>query len=159
MWYNLHICPAASSWSNLLLLCELVFSLPFSNGRMEQIFSSLKIIKTANRTSLSVSTLDNLLEIFVEGPPLDKFSADSAVGSWWSSCRTTRRVNQMPRKLYKLRVSDKPICLHESASESEEMHFALDDWDTLFGNTCSTVESDTGEDHKDSDVDEEDSDM
>ena len=65
----------------------------------------------------------------------------------------------MPRKLYKLRVSDKPICLHESASESEEMHFALDDWDTLFGNTCSTVESDTGEDHKDSDVDEEDSDM
>ena len=37
------------------------------------------------------------------------------------------------------------------------MHFALDDWDTLFGN--STVESDTGEDHEDSDVDEEDSDM
>ena len=32
VWYNLHICPAASSWLNLLLLCELVFSLPFSNG-------------------------------------------------------------------------------------------------------------------------------
>lgn len=32
VWYNLHICPSASSWPNLLLVCELVFSLPFSNG-------------------------------------------------------------------------------------------------------------------------------
>ena len=46
VWYNLHVCPAANSWPNLLLLCELVFSLPFSNGRVEQNFSSLKIIKT-----------------------------------------------------------------------------------------------------------------
>lgn len=52
VWYNLHVCPAASSWPNLLLLCELVFGLPFSNGRVEQIFSSLKIIKTMNRSSL-----------------------------------------------------------------------------------------------------------
>ena len=35
VWYNLHVCPAASSWPNDLLLCELVFSLPFSNGRVE----------------------------------------------------------------------------------------------------------------------------
>ena len=107
VWYNLHICPGASSWPNLLLMCELVFSLPFSNGRVEQIFSSLKIIKTANRTSLAMSTLDDLLEIFVEGPPLDCFSADAAIDLWWSSCCTTRRVNQGPRKRYRPR-SDKP---------------------------------------------------
>ena len=84
VWYNLHIFTSASSWSNLLLLCELVFSLPFSNGRAEQIFSSLKIIKTANRISLAVSTLDDLFEIFVEGPPLDCFSANAAVDLWWT---------------------------------------------------------------------------
>ena len=61
-----------------------MFSLPFSNGRVEQIFSFLKIIKTTSRTSLSVNTLDDLLEIFVEGPPLDCFSADPAVDLWWS---------------------------------------------------------------------------
>ena len=38
VWHNLYICPSASFWPNLLLLCELVFSLPFSNGRVEQIF-------------------------------------------------------------------------------------------------------------------------
>ena len=75
----------------VLLLCELVFSFPFSNGRVEQIFSSLKIIETTNRTSLSVSTLDDLLEIFVEGPPLDCFSAALALKAealyiWAQNC-------------------------------------------------------------------------
>lgn len=76
VWYNLHIFLSASCWPNvnLLCLCELVFSLPFSNGEVEQFLSS---IKTTNRTSLSVSTLDDLLEIFVEGPPLDCFSAQN----------------------------------------------------------------------------------
>ena len=140
VWYNLHICPDASSWPNLLLLCELVFSLPFSNGRVEQIFSSLKIIKTTSRTSLSVNTLDDLLEIFVEGPPLNCFSADPAVDLWWSRCCTTRRVNQGPRKPYKPR-SDKSSSstASQSDSESEEVRLALDDWDNWFG----TVDSDT----------------
>ena len=46
VWYLLHVCPDAEKWPSVLVLCELVFSLPFSNGRVEQIFSSLKIIKT-----------------------------------------------------------------------------------------------------------------
>ena len=135
VWYNLHICPDATSWPNLLLLCELVFSLPFSNGRVEQIFSSLKIIKTMNRTSLSVNTLDDLLEIFVEGPPLDCFSADPAVDLWWSSCCTTRRVNQGPRKPYRPR-SDKSGPSTAPQSNSEEEHLALDDWDNWFNWRC-----------------------
>ena len=131
VWYNLHICPSASSWPNLLL-CELVFSLPFSNGRVEQIFSSLKVIKTTNWTSPYVSTLD-LLEIFVEGPPLDCFSADPAVDLWWSSCCTTRRVNQGPRKPYRPRIDkSSPSTAHQTESESEEVHLALDDWDNWF---------------------------
>ena len=59
-------------------------------------FSSLKIIKTSNRTSLSVSTLDDLLEIFGEGPPLDCFSADAAVDLWWSSCCTNQEGKSGP---------------------------------------------------------------
>ena len=79
VWYNLHICHDSSKWPNVLLLCELCFSLPFSNSRVEQIFSCLKLIKTNNRTSLNTSTLDNLLEILVEGPPVAEFSSLSAV--------------------------------------------------------------------------------
>ena len=93
VWYNLHVAQMLVLGPTFCFLCELVFSLPLSNGRVEQIFSSLKIIKTTSRTSLSVNTLDDLLEIFVEGPPLDCFSADPVVDLWWSSCCTTRRVN------------------------------------------------------------------
>lgn len=58
---------------------ELCFSLPFSNGRVEQIFSSLKVVKTNRRTRLAPETLNDLLEIFVEGPPLQAFSPDLAI--------------------------------------------------------------------------------
>ena len=107
---------------------------------LSNFFSFLKIIKTTSRTSLSVNTLDDLLEIFVEGPPLDCFSADPAVDLWWSSCCTTRRVNQGPRKPYKPR-SDKSSSstASQSDSESEEVRLALDNWDNWFG----TVDSDT----------------
>ena len=49
VWYNLFVCPNASEWPNVLLLCELAFSLPFSNARVEQIFSSLKYVKNVKR--------------------------------------------------------------------------------------------------------------
>ena len=109
VWYNLHVCPDSSHWPNVLLLCGLAFSLPFSNGRVEQIFSCLKLLKTTNRTSLRTSTLGDLLEIFVEGPPLEYFSADQAVELWWRDCCTTRRVNQGPRKPYRPRKGKEDV--------------------------------------------------
>ena len=41
------------------------------------IFFTLKIINSANRTSLSKRTLDDLLKVFFDRPPPDCFSADS----------------------------------------------------------------------------------
>ena len=99
-----------------------------------------------------MSTLDDPLEIFVKGPPLDCFSADAAVDLWWSSCCTTRRVNQGPRKRYRPR-SDKssssmPL---QSDSESEDAYLALDDWDNWFG----TVDMDMNPSDSDDDIMEE----
>ena len=134
VWYNLHVCPDASLLPNTFLLCELVFSLPFSNGRVEQIFSSLKIIKTQNRTSMSISTLDDLIEIFVEGPPLTCFSPEIAVELWWADCSTTRRVNQGPRKSYRPR-SGRDVSQAGPSTEQEtesEDHMILNDWDEWF---------------------------
>ena len=133
VWYNLHVCPDSTHWPNVLLLCGLAFSLPFSNGRVEQIFSSLKLLKTTNRTSLGASTLDDLLEIFVEGPPLDCFSADQAVELWWHDCCTTWRVNQGPRKPYRPRKGKEDIPGPSTVPEQEsEVRLVLDDWDEWF---------------------------
>ena len=103
MWYTLCTCPDARKWPNVLILSELAFSLPFSNGRVEQIFSSLKILKTSRRTNMQGDTLNDLLEIYVEDPPLSSFCPDEAIELWWHDCTTSRRPNQQPRKDYRQR--------------------------------------------------------
>ena len=47
VWYKLYTCFGKGKRPNLRKLCALVFSLPFSNGCVEQIFSSLKVVKTS----------------------------------------------------------------------------------------------------------------
>ena len=54
----------------------------------------MKVIKTDHRTNLQVDTLNDLMEICVEGPPFTSLSADQAVELWWSECNATRRFNQ-----------------------------------------------------------------
>ena len=100
IWYKLFCCPDSRKWPNILVLCELAFSLPFSNSRVEQIFSSMKILKTDRRTNMQSDTLNDLMEIYVEGPPLSSFSPDSAIQLWWNDCATSRHLNQQPRKEY-----------------------------------------------------------
>ncbi len=122
IWYKLHEAPDAQKWPNVLILAELIFSLPFSNGKVERIFSVMKIIKTDRRTNLHIDTLDNLLEIQMEGPPLSSFSATEAVHLWWDDCRTTRRVNQEARKPYKPRISS---ASQDETSEPDSVSLAL----------------------------------
>ena len=125
-----------------LPLCELVLSIPFSNGRVEQIFLSLKVIKTSNRTSLQTSTLDNLLEISIEGPPLSSCSTDSAIDLWWSDCHTTRGTNQTKRKPYRPRSSTLTTTSLTSTTGGESQE--LDDL-TLDSRDCSESDSSSEE--------------
>ena len=46
VWYRLHTAPDTAQWPNLLQICQLLFSLPFSTAKVERIFSVLKAIKT-----------------------------------------------------------------------------------------------------------------
>ena len=101
IWYKLHTSPDSSRWPNILILSELLFSLPISTSRVEQLFSLMKIIKIKHQTSINNSTLHDLLEINVEGPPLTSFNANAAIQLWWTDCCTSRRVNQNPRKEYR----------------------------------------------------------
>ena len=103
VWYKLHTAPDAGKWPNILHLCELLFSLPFSNGHAERMFSAMKNIKMNRRTHLKSSTLSDVLDIKVVGPLLTSFSANQTVSLWWDESKTTRRVNQAPRKEYRLR--------------------------------------------------------
>ena len=136
--------PDSSSWQNLLHICNLLFSLPFSTAKVERPFSILKVIKTEKRTSLNSDTLEDLLEIKTEGPPLSSFSSDSSVDLWWKDSSTTRRVLQKPRKKYKKRKdlnkattsSASTTALVESSEDTDSNcdseDLALEQWDNWF---------------------------
>ena len=114
IWFKLHTCSDSDKRPNLLILTELIFSLPFSNNHVEQIFSSLGIIKTKRRTNLSTTTLQDLLEIVVEGPPVTTFDSDPAVKLWWREFHTTRGLirNLVKHTDLERRIqSQKMICL------------------------------------------------
>ena len=52
MWWKLFRSADAKCWSNILVLVELFFCIPVANGRVERLFSHLKIIKSNRRSSL-----------------------------------------------------------------------------------------------------------
>ena len=140
VWYKLYSCPDARKWPNILSLSELSFSLPFCNGRVEQIFSSLKVLKTIRRTNMQSDTLNDLLEIYVEGPTLNSFCPDSAIELWWSDCSTTRRVNQQQRKEYRPRNQESSDP-KDTQGEPEEKCLTLELWDEWFHDSESSDES------------------
>ena len=70
IWWKLFNSMDTKKWTNVLAIVELLFCLPVANGRVERVFSQLKLIKNNRRTCLREDTLDQLLRINVEGPPL-----------------------------------------------------------------------------------------
>ena len=68
---------------NVLSLIELLFCIPMSNGTVERVFSTVKLIKSDRRSRLSEDTLDHLVRIAVDGPPLAQWDATDAVHLWW----------------------------------------------------------------------------
>ena len=94
IWYQLKSSPDSVKWPNIFLITELLFSLPFSTAKVKRFFSILKIIKNERRASLNCSTLNDLLEVNVEGPTLSNFSPDSAVNFWWNNCQSGRRAQK-----------------------------------------------------------------
>ena len=87
------------------------------------------------------STLSDLLDIKAEGPPLASFNVDQAVSLWWDACKTTRRVNQMPRKEYQPREkgqsSSSSNIVEVPESDSQDT-ITLEDWDDWFCPSTST---------------------
>lgn len=73
IWWKLFNAVDACNWQNILALVELLFCLPLTNGRLERLFSQLKLIKSDRRSSLGEDRLDQLLRITVDAPPLSKW--------------------------------------------------------------------------------------
>lgn len=81
---------------------------------------------------MNTSTLNDLMDISIEGPDLKDFSPNEAIDSWWKACGTSRRTNQHARKEYRPRSSSSGQAQSSSATkeeESSEESLTLTDWD------------------------------
>lgn len=102
----------------VLLLVELLFSIPISNAKVERLFSLMNRVKTDSRASLGENILNNLIRIRMEGPPLEEFDPTPAIQLWAMSA--TRRPNQRERRHYKPRESSKRQKVLIDGSSTEE---------------------------------------
>ncbi len=109
VWWKLYNAVDAKKWSNVLAIIELLFCLPIANGRVERVL-----------TCLGEDTLDQLLRINVEGPPLADWNATRALELWWRE--KTRRVNHKDSR-------SAPHRPQEEETETEHETFSLDDWE------------------------------
>ena len=85
VWWRLFHSLNSSSWPNVLALCRLLFPLPVSNGKLERIFSVLKLIEVNRRLSLENDTLKDLLMLNTDGKSMESFNPDPCIDLWWQA--------------------------------------------------------------------------
>ena len=119
-WRRISASPHSQAWKDVLLIIELLFTIPFSNAKLERMFSKMKHVKRLLRASLSEKKLESILRINEEGPDFLKYDPMSAIELWASE--KNRRPNQEKRKSYKPGESKKRkfSSLSDSDTESEE---------------------------------------
>ena len=83
VWWRLFHAFNASEWGNALLLVQLLFSLPASNGKLERFFSTVNVIKVDKRATLSNESLDDLLVLNADKIPIEDFTPDHSIERWW----------------------------------------------------------------------------
>ena len=77
----------AAKYPNLALIVQLLLVLPASNAIVERGFSAMRRIKTDWRCNLAAGTLDHLMRISLEGPPLSSFDPGKTVARFFSQPR------------------------------------------------------------------------
>ena len=67
---------------NFLPLIEIMLTLSMSTAQVERGFSHMIIIKRSERTQLRNESLNNCMEIKINGPELEYFTANAAIDHW-----------------------------------------------------------------------------
>ncbi|XP_069819635.1 zinc finger protein 862-like [Dendropsophus ebraccatus] len=99
--------PYCTDFGNVLHLIHIMLILPISAAQCERGFSAQNRIKSQVRSSLHISTLEDLIRISSEGPSLELFNPEPSVKRWFNSKRKRRpQYKGWPGGTYILGVSD-----------------------------------------------------
>lgn len=75
---------AKTDCENIFHLIEILLVTPFTNAKVERMFSRMNRVKSDWRNRLNRDTLDELLRIGEDGPFLDDFNPDPAIDMWFT---------------------------------------------------------------------------
>ena len=81
----------AAIYPNITTFAKICRVVPIHTADVERTFSQLKLIKTSRRNRMNEKTLDSLLRIATEGPPVKDFQVTEAVKLWAS--KKNRRLS------------------------------------------------------------------
>ena len=90
-----HECP------NVLMIFELLMVVPFTNAKVERMFSRMARVKTDWRNRLGRDRLDALLRIGEDGPEMTNFDPSNAMTLWYND--KVRRLTAGPHNYPKSR--------------------------------------------------------
>lgn len=82
---------------HIATLIELLFAISPSTAECERSFSSMNLIKTPSRSSMSQANLLNQMRVVMSGPSLDEFDPTDSVGYWLGSGKGSRHITYTPR--------------------------------------------------------------
>ena len=100
-------------------MVELLYCFPVANETLERVFLQLKQIKDDFWCSLNETTLDELLRIAVEAPPLSKWDAEGTLNLWYKA--KTRRIEHKERHKRKSKSSNKDSNDEDDDLSSKEL--------------------------------------
>ena len=69
-------------FQNIHGLIETFLTVPLSTVECERTFSKVNLIKSKDRATLSMDTIDRLLEINIKGPELNEFNFEKVISDW-----------------------------------------------------------------------------
>ncbi|XP_014670604.1 PREDICTED: uncharacterized protein LOC106811477 [Priapulus caudatus] len=122
----------------------------------ETSFSQMKLIKTSRRASMKESTLNNLMLVKLESPPVADFSPDKAIDMWLAAPLATRKLNYRRRSKATLAQKTKPdLHVGAQAEGSAKGDIVQPEFEAATDSNIADIELETDTD-RDTDTDSSD---
>lgn len=86
---------------NVLHIIELLLITPFTNAKLERVFSRMNRVKTDSRNRLSQKRLDTSIRVSEEGVEISKFNPDPYIQKWYGDkvrCIKGAKSKKYPQK-------------------------------------------------------------
>ena len=78
---------------NFMPLVQIMLTISMSTAVVERGFSHMNIVKSSTCTLLGNDTLNNLLEVKLNGPSVKEFNPDEAIIHWYKAGKGKRHTN------------------------------------------------------------------